>query len=298
MRFLFVVATMVFGLQPLFPGSGASAQSGASGPPRSGWYVGAALGLNRVSDIDQNGWNRDSFCYPTDACFDLDPRPEIPGYRWRYNNEAAAGYAFQISIGRVFSRKRVEFSLAQRANGLDQVFQSVTNFDGVRMEDRPDGTVASNDRASIDRFIARTVSMDVYYDFPLGSAGLSAYLGGGLGAAQAVMSGVHYSNDHKETASNAQAYDPPLSFYNSRQDGNPSDVVVAGSAHAGVDFAVNERAMLGLKLTYSMTGGMDVRSEYSAHPMQSLDPDFSGHNSFDGARFWTLALSARRFFSN
>ena len=293
MRLLSVILCTVFGLQLLSHSSRVCAQPG---PPRSGWYVGATLGVNRASDIDQKGWNRDTFCYPTDACFDLDPIPRISGYRWRYNNEAAAGHAFRVSLGRIFDRKRVELSLVQRKNDLDQIFQSVTNYDGVRMEDRRGGTIESNDRSSIDHLIARTVTVDVYYDFPLASLGVSAYLGGGMGAAQVKLAGVHYANDHRETSTNVQAYDPPLSFYNSRQDADLSDVVLAGSVHAGADYAVSDGTLLGLKLTYSMTGGMDVRGEYSIHPMHSLDPDFPSHNSFAGARHWTLTLNAKRVF--
>ena len=206
------------------------------------------------------------------------------------------GHAFRISIGRIFDRKRVELSLAQRKNGLDQIFQSVTNDEGVRMEDRRDGTVESNDRSSIDHLIARTLSVDVYYDFPLARRGISTYLGGGLGAAHVKFAGVHYSNDHRETSPTAQTYDPPLSFYNSRQDGDLSDVVMAGHLHAGADYPVSDRTFLGLKVTYSMTGGMDVRGGYSIHPMHSRDPDFPSHNTFAGARQWTLTLNAKTFF--
>ena len=295
MRLLLVIFSTVSGLQLFSHSSRVCAQPE---PPRSGWYAGATLGLNRASDIDQKGWNRDTFCYPTDACFDLDPIPRISGYRWRYNNVAAGGYAFRASIGRIFDRKRAELSLAQRKNGLDQIFQSVTNYEGVPMEDRPGGTVESNDRSSIDHLIARTLSVDVYYDFPLARLRVSAYLGGGLGAAHLKLAGAHYSNDHRETSANAQAYDPPLSFYNSRQDGDLSDVVLAGSVHAGADYVVSDRTLLGLKLTYSMTGGMVVRGEYSIHPMHSLDPGFTSHNSFAGASHWTLTLNAKRFFGN
>ena len=66
------------------PLSGAAAQSAAEGKaPRAGWYVGGSLGSHWAADMDQEGWNRDPLCYPTDACFDVDPVPEISGYRWR-----------------------------------------------------------------------------------------------------------------------------------------------------------------------------------------------------------------------
>ena len=86
---------------------------------RSGRYVGGGIGSNWASDIDQEGWTRDPLCYPTDACFDADPIPEISGYRWRYNIDATAGAVFEIAAGRIFDRTRLELSLAQRKNGLD-----------------------------------------------------------------------------------------------------------------------------------------------------------------------------------
>lgn len=298
MRFVLVIFCTVFGLDSLFHSSRVWAQSEEGGLPRSGWYAGVTLGLNRADDIDQEGWNRDTFCYPTDACFDLDPIPRISGYRWRYNVEPDRGNTFEIVIGRVFDRKRLELSVAQKKNNVNQVFRSVTDFDGVRMEDRRGGTIDSNTRASIDDLVVRSFSLNAYYDLHSAAIGISPYVGLGLGAAQVVMAGAHYSNDHQETSDSGPVYDPPLSFYNSRQEGDLSDVVPAWSVHAGVDYSLGEGTLLGLKLTFSMTGDAEVRGDYSTHPMQSIDPYFPNHNSFAGARQWTLALNAKRFFGN
>ena len=298
MRFMLAIFFTLFGLDSLFHSSRVWAQSEDASRPRSGWYVGATIGAGQADDIDQNGWNRDTFCYPTDACFDLDPIPRISGYRWRYNVEPDRGNAFEIAIGRVFDRKRLELSAAQKKNGVNQVFRSVTDFDGVRMEDRRGGTIASNTRAWIDDLIVRSFSLNAYYDLPGARVGISPYLGVGLGAAQFVMAGAHFSNDHQETSDSGQFYDPPLSFYNSRQEGDLSDVVPAWSVHTGADYSLGDRTLLGLKLTYSMTGDAEVPGKYSIHPMQSLDPDFPSHNAFAGARHWVLTLNARQFFGN
>ncbi len=166
------------------------------------------------------------------------------------------------------------------------------------MEDRRGGTIASNTRASIDDLVVRSFSLNAYYDLLGARIGISPYIGFGLGAAQVVMAGAHFSNDHQETSVGGQVYDPPLSFYNSRQDGDLSDAVPVGSVHAGADYTVGDRTILGLKLTFSMTGGAEVRGKYSTHPMHSLDPDFPNHNTFAGARQWTLTLNARRIFGN
>ena len=97
MRLASFIASAVGGILVLGPGSGLLAQSGAGGPPRSGWYVGGGIGSNWASAMDQEGWNRDPICYPTGACFNANPVPEISGYRWRYDINAATGAAFELS---------------------------------------------------------------------------------------------------------------------------------------------------------------------------------------------------------
>ena len=137
MRLASFIACAAGGILVLGPGSGLLAQSGAGGPPRSGWYVGGGIGSNWASGIDQEGWNRETTCYPTDACFDADPVPKISGYRWRYDIDAATGAAFEISAGRIFDRTRLELSLAQRKNSLNQMFRSITDYDGMPSCRRP-----------------------------------------------------------------------------------------------------------------------------------------------------------------
>ena len=118
--------------------------------------------------MDQEGWNRETTCYPTAACFDEDPVPEISGYHWRYGIDADAGAAFEISAGRIFDRIRLELSLTQRKNNLNQIFRGITDYDGMPMEERSGGRVVSNARASIDHLSVSTLSLNAYYDFPPG----------------------------------------------------------------------------------------------------------------------------------
>ena len=231
MRLASFIASAVGGILVLGPGSGLLAQS--RGERAGGWYVGGGIGSNWASAMDQEGWNRDPICYPTDACFDADPVPEISGYRWRYDIAAAAGAMFELSAGRIFNRTRLELSFAQRKNDLDQMFRSITDYDGAPMEERRGGTVVSDTRTSINNLTVRTLSLNAYYDFPDAYHGISPYLGVGLGPAFVEVSGLRFSNEYEDTAGNAQAYDPPVSFYNSRQDANLSDTVLAGHLYAG-----------------------------------------------------------------
>ena len=104
--------------------------------------------------------------------------------------------------------------------------------------------------------------------------------------------------DYKDTSGNAQAYDPPLSFYNSRQDADLSDMVLAGLLHAGADYSLNDQTLLGLKLTYSMMGTVESSGGYSRPPVHERDPDFPNHNTFTGPRSWTLMLTVKFLFGN
>ena len=110
----------------------ASAQEPTGEPQRSGWYVGGSLGASWAAAFDQEGWNREATCYPTDACFDVEPIPPIPGYRWRYTVDPAVGTLYEIALGYIVDRVRLEFSLAHRQHGFAQRFRAITYDDGTR----------------------------------------------------------------------------------------------------------------------------------------------------------------------
>ncbi len=255
--------------------------------------------------MSQEGWNRETTCYPTDACFDADPVPQLSGYRWHYDIGVASGNAFEVGAGRLYDRARVEISFAHRKNDLDQMFRGIAEYDGTPLEPRPGGTVVSNSRNSIDHLAVRTLALNVYYDYPDALDrifpdlnGISPYVGGGFGPAFVDVSGVHFSADYEDTSGNAPTYDPPLSFYNSRQDEDLSDTVLAAHVYAGIDYSLDARTSLGLKLTYSMLGGIESTGDYAVHPFHEQDRGLLNHNMFTGARYWTLAFTLKRLFGN
>ena len=284
------------GILVLLSAAGVSAQ-GAAEERRSGWYVGGGIGANWASNIAQSGWNRDRLCYPTDACFDLDPRPEVSGYRWNYDIAAATGPAFEISTGLFASRARVEVSYGQKWNDLDQMFLAVTDYDGMAMAPRVDSTVTSDTRSSIDHLAVRMLTVNAYYDFAVGSM-VAPYLGAGVGPAFVTVAGVRFSDVYMDTAVDGDVYDPPLSSYNARLDDDFSDTVLAGHLHAGADFHIADRTWLGLKLTYSMLGDIETSGGYDLHAAQAFDPDFEHNDTFAGARSWALLFTVKYVFDN
>ena len=119
-----------------------------------------------------------------------------------------------------------------------------------------------------------------------------------MGPAFATISGLRFSTQYEDTSADAPAYDPPLSFYDSRQEDDISDTVLAARLHTGIDYGLNDRTRLGLRLSYSILGPVEAFGVYLSHPWHAEDPGFRNHNRFSGARDWTLALTFQRRFGN
>ena len=292
MRLASLIAPAACGFLLIFWAADATAQS-VAGERHSGWYIGGGGGVDWTSEIEQTGSNRDPLCYPTDACFDEDPRPEFPGYRWAYDLDTAAGATIELAAGYVLERARFELSFGQRRNDVDQMFRSVTTFDGTALEDRRGSTVTSNTTSSIDNVTVRTLAVSAYYHFRDAASAFSPYVGAGVGPAFVDIRGVRFSDEYFDTSGNDAAYDPPLSSYNARLDDDFTDTVPAGHVHAGADFGLSGRTALGVKLTYSVLGDVEYTGPYQQHAAHRLDPDFTHTDTFAGARYWSLQLTVR-----
>ena len=263
------------------------------GERRSGWYVGGGAGVNWGSDINQRGSNRDTLCYPNYACFGEELQSVQSGYRWAYDLRTAAGVLFELSTGFIFDRSRLELSFSQRMNGIEQVFRSVSDFDGNPLMRRRGNIVTSDAEYWIDNVTVRTLAFNVYYDFRAGIGGSAPYVGVGIGPALAEVRGLHYAEQYRDSAGNDAAYDPPLSYYSSRQDADMSGTVPAGHLHAGTDFRVADPTTLGVRLTYTVLGDIEYTGTYQVHAQHSVDPDFPNHTVFTGTRYWTALFTVR-----
>ena len=260
---------------------------------RTGWYFGAGIGAGWTSTINQEGWNRDTYCYPA-SCDEPGLSEEIagvsiPGYRWKYDLDTDTGSAFEISVGRYLNRLRLEITAALQKNDIDQQFSSITFLDG-RLDSQPPGNrVTSNFVSTIDDFLTRTVSLNAYYDFTGTFDRVTPYLGIGLGAAFIEVSGVYYSINYQDLADPSR----DLSFYDSSQDTDMTDTVLFGSIHAGADYSLSDRVLAGLKLTWSVMDDIKYTGSYSHHPAHREDPDFANHTTFSDIRQWSVMLTVK-----
>lgn len=248
-------------------------------------YVAIGLGAATKSRIDQVGSNLDTICYPTDACFAMDPSPAIPGYRWRYAIDTDSGSSFDVAMGYALGAWRVELAGMQTIQDLDQIFRNIEYLDGSAILPG-DGTVFADAQASIGSLRTVIVSVSAYRDWPVGA--LTAYVGVGAGRAEVEMRDVRFSAAY--ATNTTQAFDPPLSFYDGAQDVDLSDRVPAVFFHVGADYPMGNRTKLGAKLTYSHIDDIADTSTYAVHPMHALDPDFINENTFGSASGWQLSL--------
>lgn len=248
-------------------------------------YVSIGLGHAAKSGMDQVGSNLDTICYPTDACFAMEPPPAVPGYRWRYGIDADSDSGIEIGYGYTLGAWRVELAGMHTVHDLDQAFRSIEYLDGsARLPG--DGTVLADVETSIDSVRTYILSVSGYRDWPMGA--LTAYVGVGAGIADIEVRGVRFSAAYGTNST--QAYDPPLSFYDGTQDADLSDTVSAVLLHLGADYPIGERTRLGAKLTYSWVDEIADTSRYAVHPMHTRDPDFTNENTFGSASGWQLSL--------
>ena len=288
------ISTATLGAVLAACGVAATAQDGQS--MRSGWYLGAGLGAGQGSSLEQEGWNREMFCYPDAACFDETPVPGVPGYRWRYDIALDTGAALELSLGRFFGRTRMELAFARQTNDTRQMFKGITYLDGATVEPRPGGTVESNAQGSIEHRHVSSATLDAFYDFPGAWSAVSPYVGAGAGAAWVEMAGVRFVTDYRDVA--GAAHEPPLAFYNAVQDADFGDTAFVWRLHAGADYALGRTTSLGLRLTWSASADIEDTGVYETHPMHTVDPDLTNTNAFGGARRLTLMLALRRGIGN
>ncbi len=243
--------------------------------------------------MEQVGWNSDTVCYPTDACFALDPVPSVPGYRWRYAIDADAGTGLEVALGREIGRFRIEVSAAQSRNDLEQEFVDIEYLDDSARVPR-DGSVVADVTIAIGNLTTRVVSLDLYRDFAASGARMIPYVGIGLGAAFAKTRDMHFAADYRDTSPFPPAYDPPLSFYGSDQDIDHADTVVVGHVHAGADYVMSQKMLVGAKLTCSLIDGTEDDGTYLRHPMHAQDPGFTNRNTFYTTRTCSIAVTVKR----
>ena len=268
----------------------AAGASDAQEAKPAGWYVALGAGINKASGIEQAGWNRDNVCYPEDDCSHLEGgRPG--GYRWYYDLDADEGAALEISVGRTLGAFRLELALAQRKNDIEQNFKDITYLDGSRSMPAASSDYQSDSDPDVDDLTTRTLSLNAYYDFSIAGSRFTPYLGAGVGVSFVEVGGLYYEGRYSCKPS-APDCDRP-GQYDGLQDEDLTDTVLSAHLHAGLDYRLSEKMLVGLKLTYSMVSDMkDVKGEYIEHAV----PGISNFTTFSGMNHFSVMLGVKYFF--
>ena len=267
---------------------GLAGASAAQGAKPSGWYVGAGAGINKASGIEQAGHNRDTICYPEDDCSHVGGAPD--GYRWYYDLDADEGSAFEVSIGRALGSIRLELALAQRKNDVEQKFTDITYLDGSRIMARPVSNYQSDAVSRIDDLTTRTLSLNLYYDFSLAGSRFTPYLGAGVGVSFVELSGVFF--EARYSCKNPGSDCDMPEQYDGRQNEDLTDTVFSAHLHAGLDYRVSEKMLIGAKLTYAMVGDMEAKGGYDFHPV----PDLVNTTEISGMNHFSMMFGVKYFF--
>ena len=250
-----------------------------------GWYIAVGVGASRAATMKQAGHNRDTTCYPNDDCRHL-PGGMPAGYRWFYDLHPDTGAAFELAVGRTFRVFRLELAASRQAFDVEQKFTGATYLNGSAIMPAADSGYASTSTAKADALTLHTLSLNAYYDVPLARSRVTPYLGVGLGLSFAELSGLHYQGQYACT--DATRCERP-ERYNGRQDTDLSDTVPAAHLHAGADYRLSDRLLLGLKLSYSLMDDMDSRDAYTYHAV----PGMTSFTDISGIRYWSFLLNLK-----
>ena len=248
-----------------------------------GWYIAVGFGANWAPTMKQAGHNRDNTCYPTRDCRHL-PDGMPSGYRWYYDLNPGTGAAFELAVGRAFDPVRLELSVSRQTIDLEQQFTRATYLDGSAIVPAENSGYTSSSTASVDGLTVHTLSLNAYYDVSLTRSRVTPYLGAGLGLSFAELSGLRFRSQFV-CADDARCERPER--YNGLQDIDLSDTVASAHLHAGADYRLSDRLLLGLKLTYSLVDDIGRRDAYAYHVI----PDLTNFTRISGISYWSLLIN-------
>ena len=282
-RYLPQIVTAMVIVHILFGGTAAYAVT--EGKRHAGWYLSVGAGASGAATVEQAGRNRDTTCYPNDDCRHL-PGGTPAGYRWYYDLHPDTGPTFELAVGRALHDFRLELAASGQVFNMEQAFTGSSYLDGStrRLIPEADRAYASTNTATVDDLTIHSLTLNAYYDIALARSRITPYLGVGLGVAFAELSGLHYRGEY--VCTDDTRCERPERF-NSRQDADVSDTVAAGHFHAGADYRLSDRLLVGLKMSYSLVDDIGSRGTYAYHAV----PGLTNFNHFSGIRYWSFLLN-------
>jgi len=209
-------------------------------------------------------------------------------FRWFQDLVPETGHTFGIAAGRQIGRLRFELSATQQTHPVALEFIGITYLDGSeRAPYVVDSPYASRSTNLVDELTTRSLSVNVYRDFPVPGFRVTPYLGAGLGITYVEVSGLYFHSDY--FCREGRSCDPPADRYDTVKSADLTDVVPAAHLFAGVAWHVSDRWALDVKLAYRAVGDLAHQSVYVQHEF----PDLTFHEAVRGIRQGSVLLGAR-----
>lgn len=247
----------------------------------SDWYLGHTIGTDWMGILKQAGFNGDTVCYPTFVC------PQEPeGYRWFYDLDAHTGTGFELAVGRVFSEYRLELAVALASNDINQIFDSIVFLDGSPILLDEDSEYGSFVESKVGSISFGGLMLNTFRDFQISeSLPFTTYVGFGVGVTRVEIEELVFRSEY--TCIGVQCEDQFVSKYNVLQDTELEDWVWAVNVSAGLDYEINRRVLVGLKIAHRVTDDLVQSAGYLQHPI----PDSRNTTTISELRSWSLSLS-------
>ena len=256
----------------------------AAGPERAAWYVNVGGGAGWSATMDKAGRNRDTTCSPNRDCGGR----SVAGFRWFQDLVPETGRTFGIAAGRQVGRLRFELSATQQTHPVALEFIGITYLDGSeRAPHVVDSPYTSRSTNMVDELTTRSLSVNVYRDFPMPRFRAIPYLGAGLGITYVEVSGLYFHSDY--SCREGRSCDPPADRYDTVKSADLTDVVPAAHLFAGVAWHLSDRWALDVKLAYRAVGDLAHRSAYVQHEF----PGLTFREAVRGIRQGSVLLGAR-----
>ena len=215
------------------------------------WYFELSTGATLSQELTQEGFNLDPFCYPGHICcperlgcrnFSAD---QESGYRWTYRAPADAGGTVRIGVGRAQGRLRVDLSGQLSSQNLEPIFSRIATLDGSPTAAfDPTSGVLSEVNTSLGKLKISSLHASAFLNLFPADRTLHPYLGLGVGIARATVTDVFFEEYFSCVALPCKG---DLSSYNSYQDTDLLDLVLLASAHAGFEYSLTHKILVGAR---------------------------------------------------
>ena len=173
-------------------------------------------------------------------------------------------------------------SASEHTANLTQEFRTITTLDGAPLEVLETSDYANSTLSMVGAFTKRSFAVNATYR--IGSGALRPYVGVGIGVSMLKVGDLFFQSQYYCLQELCELADP--STYNARQTGDMTDTVLSQRVFVGVDRALRDGLLIGLRLIGGHAGSLEYEGLYDEHPV----PNLTSTSEFGNINHLTLSL--------